>query len=79
MSKDIQRPKQTIVYSLLYAIEANDSLQDTESVLDHLRQYGHAEVIAVSVLNKPLEDVGAGDLPTLANAIPGKLSKCERK
>ena len=56
-------PVQTIVYTIMYAVESDQSLENNEGPLDHLRQYGMAEVLATRVVNKKLEDVTVDDAP----------------
>jgi hypothetical protein len=57
---------QTIIYTIVYAIEAGQSLEGDEAPLEHLRQYGMAEVYASKVVDKPLDEVTMADAPALA-------------
>lgn len=58
--------KQTLVYTLMYAVEIDQSLTDNEAPLDHLRQYGAAEVLSCKVVNKPLDQITAADAPRVS-------------
>ena len=61
--KKKKAPVQTIVYTLIYAVESEQALEGIESPLDTLRGYGMAEVLATKVVNKKLEDVTIDDAP----------------
>lgn len=56
-------PIQTIIYTIMYAVESEQSLERDEAPLDHLRQYGMAEILSTKVVNKKLEDVDISDAP----------------
>ena len=61
--KKKKAPVQTIIYTIMYAVESEQSLENNEAPLDHLRQYGMAEVLATKIVNKKLEDVEVTDAP----------------
>lgn len=54
-----EKPAKTLLFTIAFAIEANDVLSNTDigNTLDHLRGYGAAEVLDVQVIDKPIEEV----------------------
>lgn len=54
---------QTLVYTIFFAVPVGTELTPECDVLDHLREYGAADVIAVRAVNKDFDKVTVADAP----------------
>lgn len=61
MSNKVESNVKTLVYTIVYAVEASTSLTTDVDVIDHLREFGMAEIVDVKVVNKPLEKITVED------------------